>query len=198
MHAFKSRLIAAAIAALMSGGMVVMSPAHARDDDRERNNRFNTRLSGFNEVHFSAGPPATLRGAVSTKGHGRFRAVLDEATQTIAYELSYHDLEGAVTQAHIHFGQRHTTGGIVIWLCQTATNPAPAAVAASTPQCPVSGAVTGSITPGQVLAATGQGIDAGQFDEAVRAMRAGAMYVNVHSSLFPPGEIRGQIRRGGD
>lgn len=198
MKAFKPRLIAAAIVASVLGGMVAAPAADARDDDRDRNHRFATRLSGFNEVHFSAGPPATLRGAVSTKASGSFRAALDAATQTIAYELTYQDLEGAVTQSHIHFGQRHTTGGITIWLCQTAANPAPAAVAASTPQCPVSGTVTGSITPGQVLAVTGQGIDAGQFDEVVRAMRAGAMYVNVHSSLFPPGEIRGQIRRGGD
>jgi hypothetical protein len=56
------------------------------------------------------------------------------------------------------------------------------------------GTVTGTITPGQVLSAAGQGLDAGEFDELVRALRAGATYANVHSSLFPPGEIRGQIR----
>jgi hypothetical protein len=41
-------------------------------------------------------------------------------------------LKASVTQAHIHFGQRHTVGGIVVWLCQTTTNPAPASVASST------------------------------------------------------------------
>ena len=33
----------------------------------------------------------------------------------------------------------------------------------------------------------------GEFGELVRAMRAGATYVNVHTNLSPGGEIRGQI-----
>ena len=112
----------------------------------------------------------------------------------IRYEISYSGLEAPVTQAHIHFGQRHTVGGIVVWLCQTEGTPAPPAVAGLTPTCPASGTVSGTITPAQVLTATGQGLDAGQFDELVAAIRAGATYANVHSQLFPPGEIRGQIR----
>lgn len=158
------------------------------------------RLSGFNEVHFDAGgtgtPPSApaLRGAVSTTGSGEFRAIIDENARTIDYELSYAGLEGTVTQGHIHFGQRHTVGGIVVWLCQTTTNPAPAAVASSTPVCPQEGTVSGTITPGQVLAQTAQGFAAGDFDELVRAIRNRAAYANVHSSLFPPGEIRGHIR----
>lgn len=54
--------------------------------------------------------------------------------------------------------------------------------------------MTGTITPAQILPAAGQGIDSGEFEELVRAIRAGATYANVHSSLFPPGEIRGQLR----
>jgi hypothetical protein len=46
-----------------------------------------------------------------------------------------------------------------------------------------------------VLSAANQGLDAGEFDELVRAIRAGATYTNVHSLLFPPGEVRGQIDR---
>ena len=113
--------------------------------------------------------------------------------EIIHYELRYQDLEGTVTQGHIHFGQQHTVGGIVVWLCQTEGRPAPHEVADLTPICPEEGTVTGTITPAQVLPATGQGLDAEEFDELVRAIRAGAAYANVHSSLFPPGEIRGQI-----
>jgi hypothetical protein len=158
------------------------------------------RLSGFNEVHFDAGgtgtPPSApaLRGAISTTGSGSFRAIIDENARTIDYELSYERLEASVTQAHIHFGQRHTVGGIVVWLCQTTTNPAPASVASSTPVCPQEGTVSGTITPAQVLAQNAQGFAAGDFDELVRAIRNRAAYANVHSSLFPPGEIRGHIR----
>ena len=188
------RTVAAALAAFMLG-----FSAAAAAEDRDEGNRFSARLSGYNEVHFIAAPTPALRGAISTQARGSFRAVIDDRAETIHYELSFEGLESDVTQSHIHFGQRNTVGGIVVWLCQTAGTPAPAAVAAATPQCggPRANTVTGTITPAQVLTATGQGIDAGEFDEVVRAIRAGRVYANVHSTLFPPGEIRGQLR-GGD
>jgi hypothetical protein len=178
------------------GLALTAAPAAADDDDKDRS--FRARLSGYNEVHFSGGPPATLRGAVSTKARGTFRATLDRRSDVIHYKLSHEGLEGVITQAHIHFGQHHSVGGITVWLCQTVGTPAPAAVAAATPQCVTEGTVSGTITPAQVLAAAGQGLEAGEFAELVRAMRAGATYANVHSTLFPPGEIRGQIRADDD
>ena len=197
MNVLTPRSIAAAVAALTLGALCgsVSLAASGHDDDRGRGT-ITTWLTGYNEVHFVAGPPAALRGAVSTKAAGRFRARINDRNDTIEYELNYANLEGAVTQSHIHFGQASTVGGIVVWLCQTAGTPAPAAVAAVTPMCPpdtLGGAVTGTITPAQVLAQTAQGINAGEFEELVRAIRAGATYVNVHSSLHGPGEIRGQL-----
>jgi hypothetical protein len=174
-------------------GFTALTALAGDDQDRDKDDKFAARLSGFNEVHFIAAPTPALRGAVSTKARGSFKAVIDERANMIHYELSYDGLEAPVTQAHIHFGQRHTVGAIVIWLCQTPGTPAPAAVAALTPFCPAAGTVTGTIVPAQVLTALGQGIDAGEFDEVVRAIRAGATYANVHSTLFPPGEIRGPI-----
>jgi hypothetical protein len=166
------------------------------DDDRDKPDRVAARLSSFNEVHFIGGTAPALRGAISSKASGRFKATIDDNGQMIHYELSYEGLESTVTQAHIHFGQRHTVGGITVWLCQTTTNPAPAAVSALTPTCPQEGTVSGTITPAQVLPVTGQGIDAGEFAEVVRAIRAGATYANVHTQTFGPGEIRGQLYGG--
>jgi len=188
------RSVAAPLAAFMVG----FSAAAMADNDRNDSDRFSARLSGYNEVHFIAGAPA-LRGAISTQARGSFRAVIDDSANTIHYELSFEGLESDVTQAHIHFGQRHTVGGIVVWLCQTAGTKAPDPVAAFTPQCggPRASTVTGTIVPAQVITATGQGIDAGEFDEVVRAIRAGRVYANVHSATFGSGEIRGQLR-GGD
>ena len=146
--------------------MVVSTiPMAMADDDHNRSHRVRTHLSGFNEVHFAAGggTPTTLpalRGAVSTKASGKFVAEIDEQGQKIHYKLSYKDLEGVVTQAHIHFGQRHTVGGIVVWLCQTEGTPAPPAVADLTPFCPVEGTVEGTITPDQVLPLAAQEISA--------------------------------------
>ena len=76
------------------------------------------QLSGFQEVP-----------VVSTTGNGEFRARIDTQTNEIEYEFSYSDLQAPVLQAHIHLGQHSVNGGILVWLCQTATNPAPAAVA---------------------------------------------------------------------
>jgi hypothetical protein len=57
--------------------------------------------------------------------------------------------------------------------------------------------VSGTITPASVIGPAAQGIQAGEFAELVRALRAGAAYANVHTTTFPGGEIRGQIS-GGD
>ena len=183
------RSVAATLAAFTLG----FSAAAMADNDRNDGDRFSARLSGFNEVH-SASSTAAERGAISTNARGSFKAEVDEGRRMIHYELSFEGLSDNVTQAHIHFGQRHTVGGVVVWLCQAiARSPI-----TTTPECggPLANTVTGTITPDQVITATGQGINAGEFDEVVRAIRAGAAYANVHSAAFGPGEIRGQIRRG--
>jgi hypothetical protein len=198
MTAFKRSSLAASLAALTFG-------LSATADDGKPD-KFRTRLSSYNEVHFIAGnttvtpivPPA-LRGAISSVATGSFHAEIDDKNDIIDYTLTYSGLESAVTQAHIHFGQRHTVGGIVVWLCQTAGTPAPPAVAdpSVTPICPQEGTVRGTIRPAQVLTVAGQGIAAGEFEELVRAIRAGATYANVHTATNGPGEIRGQLRQGG-
>lgn len=189
----------------------IAAAQNSENDALKKQPFFSARLSGFNEVHFDAGSLATqttpatlpaLRGAVSTPAKGRFRAILDDSAEVIHYELSYEGLLAPITQAHIHFGQRHTVGGIVVWLCQTTGTQAPEAVRSLTPPCPSEGTVTGTITPGQVLAQPAQGFAEGtpseDFDELVRAIRNGAAYANVHSEKFRPGEIRGHIEDGRD
>ena len=135
---------------------------------------------------------------ISTAASGSFRARLSKSGTALAYELSYSGLEGTVTQSHIHFGKAAVVGGISIWLCQTATNPAPLN-AANTPVCPQSGTVTGEVDATDVTGPSAQGIAGavgttpGEFGEILAAMRAGHAYVNVHSSKFPGGEIRAQL-----
>src|SRR3954467_15320881 len=144
------------------------------------------RLIGYQEVP-----------SVSTPASGEFKAHISRDDGLIEYELSYSGLVGTVQQSHIHFGQRSVNGSIVIWLCQTTTTPAPAAVAGLTPFCPPSGTVTGQITAANVIAAgtTSQQITAGELAEVIAAIRAGVAYVNVHATpLNPGGEIRGQLR----
>jgi CHRD domain len=155
--------------------------------------RIRARLTGYQEVPL----------AVSTPASGRFVADVARNGESFDYELTYGRLLGTITQSHIHFNQRGLNGPIIIWLCQTATNPAPATVPAP-PQCPLNTvgsptmhSVTGTITAASVLAAAAQQLSAGELAEALAAMRAGAAYVNVHTSVVPGGEIRGQTRGRG-
>jgi CHRD domain len=134
-------------------------------------------LTGYQEVP-----------ALSTDGAGTFRAVISRSADEIRYELTYGSLVGTATESHIHFGQRAVNGGVSVFLC-TNLGDGPA----GTQACPTSGTVTGTIRPTDVIGPAAQGIAPGEFAELVRAMRAGVTYVNVHSSVYAGGEIRGQI-----
>jgi hypothetical protein len=138
-------------------------------------------LTGFQEVP-----------VVSTKADGKFRA--EVRRDRIDYKLRWEDLEGTVTQAHIHLGQRDVNGGISVWLCG---NPNPPVVVppAGTQACPTTNpaSIEGTVTAAQVVGPTGQGIGPHEFDELLRAIRAGVTYANVHSSTFGGGEIRAQL-----
>jgi CHRD domain-containing protein len=134
--------------------------------------------------------------AVSTTGRGEFSAVISDDGQTIHYRESFSRLQGKVTQSHIHVGQLSIGGSVVIFLCQTASNPDPTGLA---PQCPQEGTVTGVITSANVIAGSQapQQLQPGDLAAVVTAIRAGATYANVHTDLSPGGEIRGQIRTVG-
>jgi hypothetical protein len=95
-------------------------------DRNDRNLRI--ALSGYQEVP-----------SVSTPGSGEFVAKIAKDDDAVDDELSYSGPVGTVQQSHIHFAQPGVNGSIVVWLCQTATTPAPAAVAAITPVCPQAG-----------------------------------------------------------
>jgi hypothetical protein len=176
-----NRLTATVCALLSSGAVVLMAVA---DDDEEGHNSLSARLSGFQE------PPS-----VSSTGSGRIRMRILSDTMA-SYELRFANLEGDVTQAHIHFAQPGVNGGIMVWLCGTDALPGPT----GTPRCggPRSGGASRTITAADVIGPSGQGIGAGEFAEFLRAVRTGYAYANVHSSRNAGGEIRGQLKRNSD
>ena len=53
----------------------------------------------------------------------------------------------------------------------------------------------GTLVPAGIQAIPGQNVTAGDFDALVDALRSNTAYANVHSTGFPVGEIRGQIRK---
>ncbi len=164
------RLSAAGVGATALGfGAVAVAGGHG----------INERLTGYQEVP-----------ALSTPGVGTFEASINKAGTEIRYQLTFANLESPVTQAHIHFENETNAGPIVVFLCTNLGNGP-----AGTQPCPAGGGtISGTITAADVGAgAAAQGLAAGEFDELVRAIRAGATYVNVHTTGRPTGEIRAQI-----
>lgn len=155
---------------------------------------FSATLAGENEVPL-----------VSSTASGKFRAEIDEAAEEVRFQLSYSGLTTALRQAHIHIAQPFASGAIMVWLCETALNPAPAAVAADVPTCEqntdadgtFSGSVSGTIRPVDVgTASAAQGVATGEFAEFIAAIRSGNAYANVHTTQSQGGEIRGQLKPG--
>ena len=145
------------------------------NDRHERQEVVRALLLGVNETP-----------SISTPAIGRFKAVIDEDSSLITFTLSYEGLTTPPAVAHIHFGERHVAGGVMVFLCGGGGQPA----------CPASPAeITGSITVANVVGPSAQGITAGQFDKVLAAIRSGASYANVHTTNFPAGEIRGQVTR---
>jgi hypothetical protein len=101
-------------------------------------------------------------------------------------------LRTPVTQAHVHFAQSKVLGGVVFFLCGTAVAPGPA----GTPTCPSSGTVSRTIGATDIVGPADQGIAAGEMSRVLKAIRDGAAYGNVHSTMFPKGETRGQLKPG--
>jgi hypothetical protein len=101
-------------------------------------------------------PKATKAGA-----SGRFTATITGLE--MKWTLTYKQLSGPATAAHVHAGARGVNGGVVVALCDAAT---------------CKSGLTGTVT------LTQQQLD---------AMKSGATYVNVHTAKNTGGEIRGQV-----
>jgi hypothetical protein len=142
-------------------------------------------LTGYEEVP-----------SVSTTGNGEFNARISNDGSRIDWELSYSDLEGAVQQAHIHIGNTSVNGGISVFLCTNLGNGPAGIQPCPAPPATISGTIfAADVSPNipATLAARNQGLNTGEIGELIKAIRAGATYVNVHSTTWPGGEIRSQI-----
>jgi CHRD domain-containing protein len=168
--------VVGALVAALAGSSIALAGGGKKGHGKG-SGKVSAHLDGYQETPLS----------INTTGSGRFTATI--SSNQITFRLDYSNLSGPPSMAHIHFGQRHTTGNVVAFLCGGGSKPA----------CPAtpSGSVTGTIVPADVLAIPAQGFNAGDFASLVRAIRAHATYANMHTAKFPSGEIRGQIKGGG-
>jgi hypothetical protein len=171
------------LGALLSG--LTVAPAVMASPHTEE---FHAVFSGFNEV----GSLNAQSGAILSDGRATLELRLNRADQTLSFVLKYSGLSTSVTQAHIHFGKIHMAGGVMVFFCSNL-----ASAPAGTQPCPANaGTVTGTLSAANVLGPTTQGVPAGDFQAIVDALESDTTYANLHTTAFPAGEIRGEIRRG--
>jgi len=180
MNSLKRWGVLASAAALGTVGAIAVGATASAGNGSDDPFTITARLSGYRETPL----------ALSTSGSGSIRLLIDPQAGTISYTLRYANLEGTVTQSHIHFGSVSQTGGISVFLCSNLGNGP-----AGTQACPTTNpaVVTGTLHQADVIGPAGQGIAPGEFAELLAAIRADTTYANVHSTKYPGGEIRNQL-----
>jgi len=128
---------------------------------------------------------ATLHGgnetpAVSTGAAGSATATLNATTGVLTYRVEVYNMPVGTTAGHIHVGAAGVSGPTVINF---------------TVSTGISNdyAITGTATSAELTLRAAQGI--GSWDDFQQALILGNMYINVHSTNNPGGEIRGQLTR---
>jgi DNA-binding beta-propeller fold protein YncE len=127
---------------------------------------FVASLDGGQEV-----PPVT----VTATANAILQLNRDETALTYEVRISGID-PGQITQAHLHVGPRGFNGPVVLFLVD------------GPPAEPV---LKGTLTAADLIPSADVSVET--FAEFVASLKAGDVYVNVHTMTNPSGEIRGQI-----
>jgi hypothetical protein len=132
-----------------------------------QNLNFTAHLSGSNEVP----------GVVSGSG-GTATITLNTATRAVTYKIDVYNMPSGTTAAHFHAGGPGVSGPVVVnfSVINNISNDF---------------AISGTATATDLVPRFAQGI--GSWEDFVQALTLGQIYVNVHSSVNPGGEIRGQV-----
>ena len=110
----------------------------------------------------------------SSKGTGTATFTIASNGKSIKYTLSAKGLTGPAQAAHIHFGKPGKAGPVIIPICLK----------------PCKLPKSGTLTAKNFTKAPG----VTSFAAALKAIKAGNTYVNIHTKKHPAGEIRGQLK----
>ena len=120
---------------------------------------------------------------VESRARGLSTFRLSRDGKTLHYIVRVRRIEN-VTMAHIHIAPAGTNGPVAVWLHPD--GPPPMLIEGRTDGI----LARGTITDDQVIGPlAGQGLEG-----LLEALRSGTAYVNVHTSQYPGGEIRGQVK----
>lgn len=130
---------------------------------------------------------ATLAGATvvpATTSASTGSITFEARDSTLSFKLSVTNM-GGITQAHLHTAAAGANGATLVWLLPVNGNNA------QSPSVTLDGVISlGDISPSWV-----RGTPRLAMDSVKALMRAGRVYVDVHSSTFTNGELRGQVVR---
>jgi hypothetical protein len=166
------------IALFLVAGAALLLPAQAADATPIT---FTANLIGANEVPPSGSP-----------GSGHATVVLDPVANTLHVDVTFSGLEAGTTMSHIHccLASPGATGINVGVATTTPTFPGfPLGVTAGTYTHDFSLLDPGTYNPAFVTLEGGTILSAR--NALVAGIEAGETYLNIHTSLFPGGEIRG-------
>ena len=120
---------------------------------------------------------AATDGATNSKGSGTATVDWMSASNTFSYTLTWTNLTGPATMAHIHFGAPGVDGPIVLPFFMS--------------NMPASDTISGTLTAADLKPDPVGGINT--IADVATAIQNGNAYVNVHTAQYPAGEIRGQL-----
>lgn len=113
--------------------------------------------------------------ATNSNGSGNITLDYNSTADLFTYTLSWADLTGDATAAHIHFGAVGVSGPIIVPFFTT--------------PLPGTDSISGTLTNADVTGAAG----ITTILEVASAIADGNAYVNVHTVEYPAGELRGQL-----
>ena len=131
-------------------------------------------LITFN-ANFSGSQQATANPSFGT---GAATLVADTVGQTLKVSESFTNLSAGSVAGHLHVGKFGMSGPVIIPFTNF-------------PVGVTSGSYTGTFTAANLINQTTSGV--ATFAELLTALTSNNAYLNIHSSLYPAGEIRGQV-----
>lgn len=149
--------------------------------------RFEARLSGAQEVVIDS--ETFVPGGTDTDATGRVKARFGKSFGSVRVHLRIEGLTGTFAAAHFHCGRPGQNGPVAFGL----VNPGPLEFDGK--------AIRGTLTNADFTGADCTeviGRPVNNIAALAFAMRDGLVYANVHSDIFPAGEIRGQMLPGDD
>ena len=125
-----------------------------------------------------AGEATQTTNGINTGAFGDATVIIDMGARTVTYRVNVWNLPSGVTASHIHVGAANTAGAVVV----NFTVPAGASNDFS---------YNGVVQDTAFALNPNAGIRSA--DDMFQAILGGNSYVNVHSTVNPGGEIRGQL-----